>query len=274
MFPTSSLCTCARFLPLPRPNQPLTVFSSVLVEQRERGEKGREKREENTDDGLSLVPSSFLVPISFPFSPALRAVLGLFATIRLRARRRDERAREGVDMSFVKGRENSKMRKEKRERRSKRKRVRSSHFLDSLSPSGPLQSIQTMNALALRSPLSVAPRRSCVIARAAEGAQINKTVDKASPKVIDSWSWLFFPSLVFFSQRAIAVRLARGSKICVQPFRFLFVREAKKRPLDASDIKIKSSGALLRALRAKNAADLSTRCLFDVFRRPSFNPDN
>ena len=33
-------------------------------------------------------------------------------------------------MSFVKGRENSKMRKEKRERRSKRKRVRSSHFLD------------------------------------------------------------------------------------------------------------------------------------------------
>ena len=41
-----------------------------------------------------------------------------------------------------------------------------------------------MNALALRSPLAVAPRRSSVAARAGEGAQINKTVDKASPKVI------------------------------------------------------------------------------------------
>lgn len=40
-----------------------------------------------------------------------------------------------------------------------------------------------MNALALRSPLTVAPRRNSVIARAGEGAQINKTVDKASPKV-------------------------------------------------------------------------------------------
>ena len=41
-----------------------------------------------------------------------------------------------------------------------------------------------MNALALRSPLAVAPRRNISVIARAEGAQINKTVDKASPKVI------------------------------------------------------------------------------------------
>ena len=54
----------------------------------------------------------------------------------------------------------------------------------SLSPPSTFSSFKTMNALALRSPLAVAPRRSSVAARAGEGAQINKTVDKASPKVI------------------------------------------------------------------------------------------